>query len=70
MHPKESAESPAKRNTASISEKHPRLTTLHSGRIASHLSDERLLFIHGTLDRIIPADHFTELYQALNYPEH
>jgi fermentation-respiration switch protein FrsA (DUF1100 family) len=46
-----------------------RLTTLHSGRIASHLSDERLLFIHGTLDRIIPADHFTELYQALSYPE-
>ena len=68
--PKRVSRIPSEKEYRQYFRKASRLTILHSGRIASHLSDERLLFIHGTLDRIIPADHFTELYQALNYPEH
>ena len=68
--PKRVSRIPSEKEYRQYFRKASRLTILHSGRIASHLSDERLLFIHGTLDRIIPADHFTELYQILNYPEH
>jgi hypothetical protein len=67
--PKSVSRIPSEREYRQFFQDASRLTTLHSGRIASHLSDERLLFIHGTLDRIIPADHFVELYQALGYPE-
>ncbi|MGJ8697081.1 MAG: alpha/beta hydrolase family protein [Verrucomicrobiaceae bacterium] len=45
------------------------LTKLHSGRLAPHLANERLLFIHGTIDRIIPSDQFAELYHQLGRPE-
>ncbi|MDE0859077.1 MAG: hypothetical protein OSA93_02875 [Akkermansiaceae bacterium] len=67
--PKSVSRIPSEKEYRQYFRKASRLTELHSGRIASHLSDERLLFIHGTLDCIIPADHFTELYQALGYPE-
>lgn len=44
-------------------------TTLHAGKLAPSIADQRILLLHGTIDQIIPKDQSADLYRALNYPE-
>lgn len=69
QNPKEVARLPHEEEYRALFREASKLTTLHSGRLAPHIADERILYIHGTVDKIIPRDQFAELYPALNYPE-
>lgn len=45
------------------------MTRLHSGALASHVRDQRILMIAGTIDHIMPDEQALGLYKALGQPE-
>ncbi|MEN8846748.1 MAG: hypothetical protein ABF377_01575 [Akkermansiaceae bacterium] len=69
QNPKDIARIPTEEEYRALYREASKLTTLHSGRLAPHIANERILYIHGTVDKIIPKDQLAALYPALNYPE-